>query len=175
MMPLTFFGFLVSSVTYLPTSNDRIVHLNHAGASPSPPKVLERVQTHYRLEQEMGGYAAGAVVADELTMVYSSVAALVRAASIDEIALVESATVAWTRLFYAFAQHIQDQDMQQEFTDADVKMIWISEAEYAANVVAICRWARTHPQWTVRMLPSVEDADGRSTGKVDVAQISDIL
>jgi cysteine desulfurase/selenocysteine lyase len=179
MMPPTFLGLLVSSLASLLTSNDRIVHLNHAGASPSPPAVLERVQAHYRLEQEIGGYTAGAVVADELASVYSSVAALVQATSVDEIALVESATVASTRLFYAFAQHIQDQadtQAQQSTTaDADPKIIWISEAEYAANVVAICRWARTHPQWTVRMLPSARDADGRSTGKVDIGQISDIL
>jgi cysteine desulfurase/selenocysteine lyase len=176
MMSPTFLGLLVSSLAYLLTSNDRIVHLNHAGASPSPPAVLERVQEHYRLEQEMGGYVAGAVVADELAGVYSSVAALVQASSVEEIALVESATVAWTRLFYAFAQHIQDQDTQQQSTtDADPKIIWISEAEYAANVVAICQWARTYPQWTVRMLPSARDADGRSTGKVDIGRIRDIL
>jgi cysteine desulfurase/selenocysteine lyase len=182
MPPTSFLGLLVSSLAYLLTSKDRIVHLNHAGASPSPPRVLERVQAHYRLEQEMGGYVAGEVVADELASVYSSVAALVQAASVDEIALVESATVAWTRLFYAFAQHIKDQDefkdkqAQQSTTkSADPKMIWISEAEYAANVVAICRWARTHCQWTVRMLPSAKDADGRSTGKVDIGRFSDIL
>jgi cysteine desulfurase/selenocysteine lyase len=179
MMPPILSGLLVSSLAYLLTSNDRIVHLNHAGASPSPPKVLERVQAHYRLEQEMGGYVAGAIVADEVASVYSSVAALVQADSVDEIALVESATVAWTRLFYAFAQHIQDPDedtqVQQSTTNADSKMIWISEAEYAANVVAICRWARTHSQWTVRMLPSARDAEGRSTGKVDIGRFSDVL
>jgi selenocysteine lyase/cysteine desulfurase len=122
----------------------------------------------------MGGYAAGAIVADELASVYSSVATLVQAPSVDDIALVESATVAWTRLFYAFAQHIEDHDTQQRAT-ADPKIIWISEAEYAANVVAICRWARTHAQWTVRMLPSARDTDGRSTGKVDMERMRDIL
>jgi hypothetical protein len=82
-------------------AGDTIIHLNHAGASPSPPSVLDTVIQHMKLEQQLGGYAAARMRETELQQVYRNVARLVHAPSSQDIALVESATVAWTRLFYS--------------------------------------------------------------------------
>ncbi|KAL3941085.1 MAG: hypothetical protein SGARI_000708, partial [Bacillariaceae sp.] len=83
------------------------VHLNHAGASPSPKQVTDRVLEHLRLETELGGYAAQDFVEQSgaLRNVYENIATLINAKSENEIALVESATVGWTRAFYAMVQH----------------------------------------------------------------------
>ena len=141
-------------------NNHAIVHLNHAGASPSSDAVLQRVVDHLHLEQRLGGYAAANAVREELsTGVYPAIATLLQAVSPDEIAVVESATVAWTRIFYAAAEHLH--------RHSNRKVILVSQVEYAANLVAACRWAQTHDGWTVRILPSERHEDGSSTGKVD--------
>lgn len=151
------------------SKDDTIVHLNHAGASPSPPCVLDTVVEHMELEQRIGGYAAARVRAKELDQVYDSVARLVHASS-NEIALVESATVAWTRLFYSMV------DYQEEHMDSSpTKMILLSDAEYAANVVAACQRARTHDDWTVLSIPSSVDSNGTSTGVVDLGVFQSML
>lgn len=155
-----------------------IIHLNHAGASPGPDTVLERVRQYTELEQLIGGYAAAATVASQLNTVYQDVANLIHAksssssSSVDEIALVESATVAWTRLFYSLADY---QERNRALREHQTKVIWISEVEYAANVVAACHWARTHDHWTVRRIPSVQRPDGGSTGVVDVDEFRRML
>ena len=165
-----------------------ILHLNHAGASPCTDAVLERVVQHLHLEQQLGGYAAAAAVQDELEAVYQAVADLLQAASPAEIALVESATVAWTRIFYAAAdahrqKEQQQQQHQQSPNDNNNKknIILVSEAEYAANLVAACRWAETQHQddWTVLAIPSSQrhtsTDECSSTGKVNVAILQDML
>jgi selenocysteine lyase/cysteine desulfurase len=80
-----------------------------------------------------------------------------------EIALVESATVAWTRLFYSFCQR------QQKMHPVDQnKIILVSQVEYAANLVAASRYAHTHDNWTVLRLPSAD-------GAVDLQVLQEIL
>ena len=69
----------------------RIIHLNHAGASPSPSIVMNRVIEHIQAEQRLGAYAAAENVNVELEQVYEDVAKLIGAKSKAEIALVESA------------------------------------------------------------------------------------
>jgi hypothetical protein len=64
--------------------------------------VLDRVCAHLRLEQEAGGYAAQNPAGDDQDGVYRDIARLIGATA-HEIALVESATVGWTRAFYALA------------------------------------------------------------------------
>ena len=151
-------------------------HFNHAGASPSPTSVVERVKQHIELEQEIGGYAAEEAVAEELNSIYQSIATLIHAHGPNEIALMESATAAWTRAFYAMAE-------KQLRDDPTRNVILISEAEYAANVVAACQWARTH-NWTVLAIPSSNpvsmnsDTDGvvtNNSGKVDVEVLQHML
>ena len=148
----------------------QVVHLNHAGASPTSDAVLRRVIHHLQQEQVLGGYAAKNQCVDELTSVYEKAAALIHASTPGEIALVESATVAWTRLFYSFAEY------QEHHKETQEKIILVSEAEYAANLVAACQWARTHPGWSVLAIPSEKGKSGRnSTGKIDLSCLASIL
>ena len=149
-------------------SDDTVIHLNHAGASPSPPCVLKTVVEHLKLEQHIGGYAAAQIRQEDLSHVYQDVTRLIHASSSSEIALVESATVAWTRLFYSMVDY-----QTQQFPSK--KVILVSEAEYAANIVAACQWARIHDDWTVLPVPSSTDSDGISTGIVDMQVFREML
>lgn len=191
-----------------------IVHLNHAGASPSPPQVQDRVWKHLQLERELGGYAAQDVVvqghggggkddddddddnSESLPSVYANVAQLIHAPSPSCIALVESATVGWTRAFYSMVQQQsrmnrkkrKERTKSRPQSDGPTNVILISEADYAANVVAACQWARDHSgdgdadgdeayyqSWTVLHLPSSRNADGSSSGIVDVCMLDQML
>ena len=156
------------------TGEKGVVFFNHAGASPSPDSVVDRVVSHMRLEQRVGGYTAAEMVSDELQNVYQKLAELIGSKSTEDIALVESATVGWTRLFYSMANY-----QHRRKTSRKERVILISEAEYAANVVAACEWAKDHrqsmPTWTVLTLPSSLSAAGGSTGKVDLRVLEEIL
>jgi len=168
------------------------VQLNHAGASPSPQLVLDKVYEHLKLEREIGGYAAQDAVQEsgELNKVYSDVARLIHAKTEtptenqipSEIALVESATVGWTRAFYAMAQR-DEQERKASFEangslpSNTNRVILISEADYAANVVASCQWARDHDDhWMALAIPSTSNPDnGSSSGIVDLQVFDSML
>jgi selenocysteine lyase/cysteine desulfurase len=122
------------------------------------------------LEQRLGGYAAARLKQDDLAQVYVDIAKLIHASSPNEIALVESATVAWTRLFYSMVD-CQDTTLEK----GRRKVILLSEAEYAANVVAASQWARMHTEWTVLPIPSSTNSDGSSTGIVDMNVFQSML
>lgn len=161
-----------------------IVHCNHAGASPSPASVVDIVLQHMKLEQTVGGYTAAEMASDELKTVYQRVAQLLNLGETSdptlEIALVESATVAWTRLFYPMA-HFQTKRVPSSCDNKKTRVILVSEAEYAANVVAACQWAKDHAagncniHWTVLSIPSTRNAEGHSTGMVDLKILEEML
>ena len=197
----------MTDVAVVFSSSRPIIHLNHAGASPSPPEVVNRIWEHLQLEQRVGGYQAADLVHTELEAVYTSVAQLVQCQP-SEIALVESATVGWTRFFYAVAEHLerqprvcwaeqqqQQQQQQQQRLHPDStttpsdddptaaalsrsppppqkrRVILVSQAEYAANLVAVCQWCQRHrPHWTVYQIPSIP-----GTGQIDVSALNDML
>ncbi|WP_320668973.1 aminotransferase class V-fold PLP-dependent enzyme [Patulibacter defluvii] len=71
-------------------------HLNAAGAALASEAVLDTVIRHLRLEARMGGYEAAAAVRPRIEGVYAQAAALLNARA-EDIAQVESATVAWQR------------------------------------------------------------------------------
>jgi selenocysteine lyase/cysteine desulfurase len=135
------------------------------------------------LEQRVGGYQAAAMVQEEYQQVYHHIARLVHA-SRQEIALVESATVAWTRLFYSMV-HYQDQrknSSSSTVTSAaawnNKKVILVSQVEYAANVVACCHWIQQpnkQHDWTVLCIPSQIIDPNNNTGIVDVTILQDML
>jgi cysteine desulfurase / selenocysteine lyase len=168
-----------------------IVPLNHAGASPSVDAVVERIRKHLELEQEVGGYAAAAAVKEEYEAVYHHLAALLDCRA-DEVAIVDSATTGWTRLFHSFGDYLVKRHRAYLSLD-DIstsegalprpkqkrrRVIFVSQVEYAANLVAACQWVKQRSaltdnlddDWTVCMLPSVP-----GTGKVDVAALQDML
>ena len=104
------------------------IHLNNAGAGLMPRPVLDTIKAHLDLEAEIGGYEAAAAKASECEAVYGSIARLIGAKP-NEIALVDNATTAWQRAFYAL-----------EFSPGD--RILTSRAEYSANYVAYLQTAR---------------------------------
>jgi len=105
-----------------------VVHLLASGAGLMPQPVIDAIQDHIALEARIGGYEAGAKMADELEAVYQGIAALVGATP-REIALVENATMAWCHAFYALPLKSGDR-------------VLTSEAEYAANYVAFLQRAK---------------------------------
>lgn len=159
--------------------DQKIIHLNHAGDSTSPKRVLDRVSRHLQREQIYGGYAAQKLVQEdgEMENVYNNVARLINAEK-EEIALVESATVGWTRIFYTMVQRDEKERRTRFKIDSSTsnsRVILVSEAEYAANIVAACQWARDHEDhWMVLAIPSAkvgdddENNNNSSTGTVDL-------
>lgn len=110
-----------------------IIHFNNAGSSPQPLSVLQTVTQHTLLESLLGGYLAAEQCQHQLSCVYSSIAKFIHAEDSLEIALVESATVAWTRIFYSMCDAL----MMGENKSGETDVMLCSEAEYAANVVAM--------------------------------------
>jgi len=208
--------------TRIITTEPTIIHFNNAGASPSPPVVVRAVARHMAHEVIMGGYLAARRARTDLDNVYSSVARLINAqchssscfggeaessspqvAARREIALVESATVGWTRIFYSMVRNLavraerdavlaaSNSNEEATGTTAEAKtqllVILMSEAEYAANVVAAVKFAReqndmtarTGVRWKVLSIPSstYTDGEGRShsTGIVDLDALDDML
>jgi selenocysteine lyase/cysteine desulfurase len=121
----------------------RVLHLNNAGAALPPAPVLDAVIGHLRREAEIGGYEAADEAAERVRAVYVSIARLIGAAP-DEVALVESATQAWTLGFHAFDLREGDR-------------ILTARAEYASNVISFLHLARARGV-AVEVVPS--DADG---------------
>ena len=127
------------------------IHLNAAGASPSPALVHDAIVKHLDLERTVGGYAAAARVEREP---HAAVAALLNCAA-DEIALAESAQAGWARAFYSLA-----------FRPNDRILTW--ESEYAGNAVAMLQVAeRTGAQ--LEVLPM------RADGVADVEALERAL
>jgi selenocysteine lyase/cysteine desulfurase len=135
------------------------------------------------LETELGGYAAQDSVqaSGELQKIYRDIARLIHAKTYTEIALVESATVGWTRAFYALVQQEEmklRKERERHSTSKQRRIILMSEAEYAANVVAACQWAKDHweSNWTVLAIPSsIDEKHGLSTGMVDLKVLESML
>ena len=136
-----------------PAAADRI-HLNHAGASPSPRPVLERVVRHLELEAEIGGYEAAARCAEEFDAVHDTVARLLGCGQ-DEVALCDSASSAWHRAFWAFPLEPGD-------------TVVTCRSEYMTNALALIRARRT-------LGIRVEVIDDDVHGQIDVEALADRL
>ncbi|GAA4471230.1 aminotransferase class V-fold PLP-dependent enzyme [Rhodococcus olei] len=130
------------------------VFLDSAGSSLPPTVVVEEVVAHLRREAEIGGYRAAAERADDLADVKVALAQLLGARA-DDLALVESATRAWSDFFYAVPLTAGDR-------------ILISEVEYASNAIAALQRARTTGA-TVEVVPSTP------TGEIDVEALHRML
>lgn len=86
---------------------------------------------HLRREAEIGGYEAANEAQGQLTAVYDSIAKLMGAGG-EEIALMESATVAWLAGFHAVTRNFKAGDKSLT-----------CEAGYAANFVSLLQlWRR---------------------------------
>jgi len=107
-----------------------VTHLNSAGASLPPQVVIDTVVNHVYREATIGGYEAAAEAADSTAAVYDSIAELIGAGR-DEIAQVESATVAWNTAFSAL-----------QFSPGD--RIVTGRSEYPSNAVNLLRAKERH-------------------------------
>ncbi len=132
---------------------DRI-HLNHAGASPSPRRVLTTQLDHLRREAEIGGYEAARESAEADSAVYDSIAAMLCCRP-SEIARQEHATAAWNAGFWAVPM-------------SPGQRILTAEVAYGANAVAFLH-AQRHRGVTVEVIPSDEH------GQVDVSALASSL
>ena len=122
----------------------------------------------------------------------------------DCIALVESATVAWTRIFYSMMDWIlaRDDCVSDQEGD-DERVVLVSEAEYAANIVAILKFVKerndiyqkscgsdgngdcgNNKRWHVLVIPSTtifrevvgnDIIEEKSTGRVDINSLKAML
>ncbi len=134
---------------------EQVTHLNNAGSSLPPAVVTDTVVAHLRREEAIGGYEAHAEAADLIEAVRASAATLVGSRP-EQIALLESATAAWTRGLSAIA-----------FTrplDAGDRIL-VSSAEYASNVLPLMQLSMS----TGARLEFIPDGDD---GCVDVEAFS---
>ncbi|MGC9670453.1 aminotransferase class V-fold PLP-dependent enzyme [Planosporangium sp. 12N6] len=130
------------------------VFLDSAGSSLPPTPVLETVVGHLRREAEIGGYRAAEERAADLAGVKESIGRLLGAPAA-AVALVDSATRAWTQAFYAVALRPGDR-------------ILLSGVEYASNAVAALHRAAATGA-VVEFVPS------DPTGQIDLEALAGML
>ncbi len=118
-----------------------VLHFNNAGAALMPDIVVETVQAHLKLEQEIGGYEAEDKREEDLNSFYHGVAGLLNCAS-SEIAFIENATRAWDMAFYSLNFQANDK-------------ILTSVSEYASNYIAFLQIARRTGA-TIDVIPNDE-------------------
>src|SRR5690349_13656351 len=98
-----------------------VTHLNNAGASLMPQRVLDTVVSYLQREAMTGGYEAAEEDAGAIDGVYGAIASLLGCAP-DEIAGFDSATRAWSAAFSSFP-----------FSPGD--RVLTHRIEYASNVI----------------------------------------
>jgi selenocysteine lyase/cysteine desulfurase len=130
------------------------VFLDSAGSSLPPRQVLDTVVAHLRREAEVGGYVAADERADDLEGLRASLGRLLRCPP-DSLAILDSATRAWTQFFYAVPLEAGDR-------------ILLTRAEYASNAIAALQRARVHGA-VVEIIPSDE------TGALDLDALRSML
>ena len=130
------------------------VFLDSAGSSLPPAPVLDEVLGHLRREAEVGGYVAEEERAADLARGRESLARLLGCAT-EDVALLDSATRAWTQLFYAVPLAAADR-------------ILLSRSEYASNAIAVLQRARRHGA-------RVEVVPAAPTGELDLDALERML
>lgn len=123
------------------------VFLDSAGSSLPPAVVLDTQIAHLRREAEVGGYLAAEERSEDLDAVRSSIARMVNGTA-GGVALMDSATRAWTQFFYGVPLSRGDR-------------VLIAQAEYASNAIAALQRARREGV-SVEVIPSAPD------GRLDV-------
>ena len=130
------------------------VFLDSAGSSLPPRQVLDAVVGHLRREAAVGGYVAADERADDLEGLRASLGRLLRCPP-DSLAILDSATRAWTQFFYAVPLEPGDR-------------ILLTRSEYASNAIAALQRARVHGA-AVEIVPSDE------TGALDLDTFRSML
>ena len=131
-----------------------VCHLNNAGSALPPRVVVDRVVEHLRLEEQIGGYEAHAQVEVEIERVYESIARLI-GANTAEIAVVESATQAWSAALRSLSFGAGDR-------------ILTCASEYASNAIALLQVCK-------RTGASLEVVPDDAHGQIDLAALEALL
>jgi selenocysteine lyase/cysteine desulfurase len=141
-----------------------VLHLNNAGSSLQPAPVLDTVLDYIRLEGEIGGYEAAARHRDYLEGIYETIARLV-GCSAEDIALFQSATLAWDTAFYGMRLGRGDR-------------ILTTTSEYASNFIAYLHQQR-QSGIVIDVVPDTPEGDidvaalaGRIDGDVKLISIN---
>ncbi|TAD95553.1 MAG: aminotransferase class V-fold PLP-dependent enzyme [Bacteroidetes bacterium] len=106
----------------------QIIHLNNAGCALPPDSVLQKMQNYLTEESTFGGYETAQKYATEFRKGYDLLAKLINCEP-SEIAMCESATVAWDRVFYSLPFQTGDR-------------ILTSHVEYGSNFIAYLQIAK---------------------------------
>ena len=101
---------------------ENTIHFNNAGSSLPPKCVTDTVINYLVQEAQVGGYELYESEVNRLEFVYDQISQLINA-NREEIALMESATRAWTSLFYSL-----------EWKKGQV--ILTSQTDYASNFIS---------------------------------------
>ena len=133
---------------------EKVIHLNNCGAGLMPQPVLDALITHLRLEAEIGGYEAEDAAAGALDNTYGALARLLNC-GLDELAVVENATVAWDMAFYGLPMG-----------PGDVVLTAISE--YASNYIAYLQRAE-RDGIEVRVVPN------DNAGQTDATALANMI
>lgn len=107
-----------------------VAHFNNAGAALIPQAVVDAQQTYFDYEVNYGGYEAATHFQPQLEKTYEYIAQLIHA-SPHEIAVLESATLAWGKAFFSI-----------DFQPGD--RIVTAMAEYASNYINYLQIEKTH-------------------------------
>ncbi len=133
---------------------EKVIHLNNCGAGLMPQPVLDALIAHLRLEAEIGGYEAEDAAAGALDNTYGALARLLNC-GLDELAVVENATVAWDMAFYGLPMG-----------PGDVVLTAISE--YASNYIAYLQRAE-RDGIEVRVVPN------DNAGQTDATALANMI
>jgi hypothetical protein len=134
-------------------SDAKRVPLNAAGSALLDQRVIDKQKEWLDLEQQKGGYEAVEHY-KPLHSVYSNIAQFINCSE-SEVALVESATVAWQRVFYGF-------ELSPEH------VVLMSSVEYGSNAIALLQQQRRQG-FQIRLIPEY------SSGEVNIEALNDLL
>lgn len=132
-----------------------VIHFNNAGASLISEPVWLGMKNYLEYELKYGGYEAMSAHADALAFAPKAISQLINAEGPNQIACLESATVAWYKAFYGF-----------QFNEGDIILTCI--AEYGSNYIGLLQ---AQKQWGV----SVQIVPNDATGQLDIAALESMI
>ncbi|HJL85903.1 MAG TPA: aminotransferase class V-fold PLP-dependent enzyme, partial [SAR324 cluster bacterium] len=145
---------------------EKVIHLNNCGAGLMPEPVLDAILKHLRMEAEIGGYEAEDHAEELLENTYKGLSRLLNC-KVDEIAVVENATVAWDMAFYGIPLDQGD-------------VVLTSVSEYASNCIAYLQRAQRDGMH-IRVVPNdsygqldIKALENRIDARVKLISISHV-
>jgi selenocysteine lyase/cysteine desulfurase len=137
-----------------PGCSDDLIHLNHAGSSLPPQRVLDIQIGHLRREAEIGGYEAAMEAEAPTAAVYDSIATLIGAQR-SEVARFEHATAAWNAAFWSVPMKAGQR-------------IVTHDHDYGANWIAFLRAVESRGV-------KIERVASDARGQIDLEALADVL